>query len=221
MKIRSGFVSNSSSSSFIVDISDVFMIQHMPEKLKDTKTLYVPYIFGGEFEFGRQRQNYKDFGSRLNWAYMQAKYAQNAANHYKTEEEKYRAWSKEDIKFYDEISKRNDIQLLEEVLKEHLNIDKVEWKIRLDAEEYDGFTNSKNMKSYPNEDIPFMGGYIDHQSINREEDYNKIFGNKETIFNWLFGVDNYVACRSDEYDDADDLEVDHRQDYVEYILYKD
>jgi len=222
MKIRKGFVSNSSSSSFIVNNSDIFEIRHMPKDLKDKKTLYVPQIYGGEIEFSRQRENYTDFGSRLNWAYMQAKYLNLAYTRWLNcqEDEKSYIFSDENITFARK--HRDDISILEEVLKEHLKLDKIEWHIVLDCEEEWSDADGKNFYTVrPKGEIPYMQGYIDHQSKvhNNPEEYAKIFEDKESIFQWLFGKDNYIACRSDEYSDAGSLEVDHCQDYVETDLY--
>ena len=178
MKIRSGFVSNSSSSSFIVwGSNDVYIIPSMVRKgyrLINPKTLNVPQTFGGETGFGRQRENYTDIGSRINWAYMSVRSKRNA----------------------------EDLALLEEVLFDAFKIDVVKWNLR-------GWDDP------PGEDI--IDGHIDAGGMypeRFEEAYEQIFGNgKDSIFRWIFGVGNYIANRCDEYDDMDELEVDHRCDY--------
>jgi hypothetical protein len=69
MKIRNGFVSNSSSSSFIVINSNFIKIPSIYEG--------TPIIIGesGETEFGWQTEKYFDFESKLNFCYLQAMYA--------------------------------------------------------------------------------------------------------------------------------------------------
>lgn len=70
MKIRNGFVSNSSSSSFIVissdnNFNDIPIIKHniLGEK--------------GKKYFSWENETSNDFYSKVNWSYMQAKYANN------------------------------------------------------------------------------------------------------------------------------------------------
>lgn len=71
MKIRSGFVSNSSSSSFIViDKRGAF------QKL-DIQGSWVVDGSQGETEFGWSSNTYFDIYSKINFAYMQALYIEN------------------------------------------------------------------------------------------------------------------------------------------------
>lgn len=72
MKIRQGFVSNSSSSSFIV----IERSKHSIPKVEDQE-LVVPYTFGGETEFGWTPHDYTDFGSKLNFAYLRILYVED------------------------------------------------------------------------------------------------------------------------------------------------
>ena len=71
MKHRNGFVSNSSSSSFIV-------LSHGNKRVDPilpNNVLRIPRSREDEDEFGWGRTHCSDFGSKLNYAYMQALYA--------------------------------------------------------------------------------------------------------------------------------------------------
>jgi hypothetical protein len=68
MKTRLGFVSNSSSSSFIVIDSNVAVNF-------ENKEITIPGI--GETEFDWQFDRYYDFPSKLNFALLQAEYAKD------------------------------------------------------------------------------------------------------------------------------------------------
>jgi hypothetical protein len=71
MRRRLNFVSNSSSSSFI--IIDESKNYNIP---KYDTTLVVDGKLG-EFEFGWQDEDYSDFGSKLIFSYLQTLYADN------------------------------------------------------------------------------------------------------------------------------------------------
>jgi len=202
MKVRAGFVSNSSSSSFLVFGGEgIYVIPHMPKMYKDPSTLYVPFTFGGEVDFGRQRENYKDFGSRLNFAWLLAERLQRvrinkAADFHK---DFVKNMSDDVRKIYDRDV--DEVLMLETVIKDNIpNVTNINWLL---TEENYSMNKAK------------MSGHIDHQSqwFDRTDNYWMIFEDNDSIFHWLFGEGNYVANRSDEYGDADELEVDHRMDY--------
>ena len=72
MKIRNSFVSNSSSSSFIIISSDGCTTQNI-------RTSDGVFILGeyGEVEFGWQTEKYDDMYSKINFCYIQAKQINN------------------------------------------------------------------------------------------------------------------------------------------------
>ncbi len=68
MKVRNGFVSNSSSSSFIV-----IGTKEPVHPYSDSDPVFiVPDDCGGTTEFGWEIKDHYDFGSKLNWCYLQA-----------------------------------------------------------------------------------------------------------------------------------------------------
>jgi hypothetical protein len=76
MKIRNGFVSNSSSSSFVVIGTSALSIpgRLSSREFNSADELNVPEDFGGNTEFGWDEIQYDDFGSRLNFAYLQTEH---------------------------------------------------------------------------------------------------------------------------------------------------
>lgn len=106
MKIRSGFVSNSSSSSFIViSQSGKDETQELHEKYSTT-TLVVDGNLG-HTQFGWEFEEHAGFGSKLIFAYLQAYYL------IENEDERGKTW----------------LTMLEEVVKETLGVKKIEWDI--------------------------------------------------------------------------------------------
>jgi hypothetical protein len=80
MKIRNGFVSNSSSSSFIVidktpidqkNIDDIIM-SRLPLISLDGNVLKFPLKYGQTYEFGWEFIKYTDWDDKLNFAFLQA-----------------------------------------------------------------------------------------------------------------------------------------------------
>ena len=98
MKTRQGFVSNSSSSSFVIISNFGNLISpKLPSQL-------VVDGSHGETEFGWKFENYYDFWSKLNWAYMQASYMSSP---------KKETWT----------------DMIEEVIKRNTDVETIDWRI--------------------------------------------------------------------------------------------
>lgn len=109
MKIRSGFVSNSSSSSFIVISQAGEDVSYELSRKKHEGGITTLVVDGnlGHTEFGWERNEYNDFGSKLIFAYLQAHYL---------------------IKYKDERG-ADWLAMLEEVVKENLGVNEIEWNL--------------------------------------------------------------------------------------------
>jgi len=71
MKKRFGFVSNSSSTSFIVICDDESTLDFsVLDQYKDIGAIYIG-AYGGESEFGWEFKQWNDFASKLNWTILQ------------------------------------------------------------------------------------------------------------------------------------------------------
>jgi hypothetical protein len=105
MKKREGFVSNSSSSSFVVMGNGSNMLEEDFFKKFEFDEINVPDTFGGETEFGWQMEEYHDFGDKLNIAVLGARYSSN-------EDER--------------------LKEIEDLLKKKFNVSKVVFDLNLD-----------------------------------------------------------------------------------------
>ena len=170
MKIRNGFVSNSSSSSFTV--SNVRMGYDMIQPTRNDI-----YIIGneGETEFGWGEYAIRDVHSRINWAFIQAAYL-----------------IKQDKKPEDIFCIRTmplkynkscrEMNMLLDLIKENSKIKEVSSNITQKWE-------SKNKKY----------GYIDHQSASYEGVNLEIFKSKESLRDFIFGRDSIIFLDNDNH----------------------
>ena len=193
---RSGFVSNSSSSSFIVIGNEEHIIPEMDDY----------YIIGerGKYNFGWEFEKSTDFHSRVNWCFIQGmlnwKYGENSTTGTSV-------W----------------LEQLYEVLSEYLRVPIYSklcmWNNPFDTsnEKYGANCYSpfllKNYKEYLSEQCyldedeffdrykEFMVyGEIDHQSSVEENDNIEMFESKETLIDFLFCKDSYIETGNDNND---------------------
>lgn len=153
MKIRNGFVSNSSSSSFICVVNSNNKV--IPEKHE----LFIDneYKIGehntGEYQFGWQTSVYNDVISKINFSYIQAKILEEKGN-------------------------SEPIKMLEELLTDIYKIDKIKWT-NIDAFYIDHASSAeedRNCEMFESKEslmnfIFDSGSYIDNDNDNREDYY--------------------------------------------------
>jgi len=150
MKIKLSFVSNSSSTSFIVIKKDNLKTW-LP--CLENNVLVVDSSFGTT-EFGWGPAVIDDIESKIIFSYLQTLYSEN--NEHK--------------------------QLLDNLLKDYGNIDRIIWKIKNDHNsDYD----------YPHV------GYIDHES--QYPNNSQMFLNKEALRDFIFGKNSYIYLDNDNY----------------------
>lgn len=74
MKERAGFVSNSSSSSFIVVYDDAYDVDSMFKKFKNYYERYVTddneFVYTPTFEFGWQQEDYNAMSIKFDWVML-------------------------------------------------------------------------------------------------------------------------------------------------------
>jgi hypothetical protein len=169
LKKRIGFVSNSSSSSFIViderENPSIEKLTHFNiEKIGNT--IYIPQTFGGNRGFGWENIEYADFADKLNWAALCAYYL----------EEAYKDFSGQDM--------------LEKVLKEDFKVDNVVNNLTNDYK-YNDRTGHPSIEDK-------VWGYIDHQSTpceNREN--SEMFNSEHLLRCFLYNPESKIVGGND------------------------
>ena len=163
MKIRLGFVSNSSSSSFvIIDASRGY------DSLEGTTLNIGPGL--GDAEFGWGPEKVEGIGARINFAYLQANYAEPIIDPL-LEKAKKVVYGHSNEYF----------AMLEEVIKENSHVQEIVSDFEKDK--WGAFDN----------------GYIDHQSSAREGKNMEIFESKEMLRDFIFGKASYIQLDNDNH----------------------
>lgn len=170
MKIRNGFVSNSSSSSFVVYGRDPSkMIVNMPEYLyarvpslwgDERDTMVLPFT-GGELNFGWQFEQYHDIRDRINFCVAMIEDMP------------------EDIRY----EKKS---MFEDIIKKHMP-DKIA-------------TINYDYNFFHWDSIQPDNLYIDHQSSWREGENRELFESEKNLEDFIFNSDSYIQCGNDNED---------------------
>lgn len=183
MKIRNDFVSNSSSSSFIV----INYTNKIYPDIRDYHTEYDPLILptgehGGEYCFGHEFEEYRNFWSKLNWCAILI-----------TQMEMYINMSEDDKKWYTdcEYSKKmyeRRLAFSNEHFEEYKNmlidVCKSEFNLHVDVMSYN--------------EADRMFAYIDHQSdIFENPDNARMFKSNDELIYFLTSYDSYIRTGND------------------------
>jgi hypothetical protein len=190
---RSAFVSNSSSSSFVV-IGD----EDLDFPKINTHDLVVPFDLGGHYEFDRGGIIAVDVGSRINWAFLIAE--SWFPDEFLDEDNVYRDpyWNDHDASQYGDL-----IAMTKDVLQNTLGVSSITVLFR--HEEDDDYSRPQNFSDTElteNEKKFFSSigvyGFIDHGSLLYECSKNiEIFNNELTLMRFLFDTGSRIEITSD------------------------
>lgn len=158
MKTRLFFVSNSSSSSFIT-IRNIKTEEEI-NKLRKAYGNKPTFVVDQNRRFGWEYEVYNDFHSKLVFSYLQACQA-GYCN---------REWLPNNVW----------MAMLEEILKENLNVQEIQWDIKI---------------AWNDDDY----SYIDHQSASYEGRNIEMFENKTILRNFLFSPSSSITTDNDNH----------------------
>ena len=182
MKQRNDFVSNSSSSSFIIINSTN---RYAPAVNKDDDPLLIP-TYDGNCEFGWGFHKYNGFFDKLNFCALQLIEIRDMKDRIvelKSDPGKLDDWAKRRIKEMQEWVDKYDKywEMLQKVVKDTCRI---EIELRTDV----GYGDGK------------MFAYIDHQSSVTEDRNMEMFEDETTLNYFLFSEDSYIKTGNDNED---------------------
>ena len=200
MKKRNDFVSNSSSSSYIVIVDNGAMCSRVgvdAEAKKGYRTYAVPNKDYGHLEFGWDVRTYETLEDKLNWCGIillelyascrcaelkggvLGKKASKIVNSYEQDKEKFFKWN----------------AMLSKVCEERLG-----FKINLDLDWLRPFGATS-----PDSEYAYIGTfdcYIDHQSdIFEAPENGRMFESEDTLYNFLAYEGSYIQGGNDNCDD--------------------
>lgn len=192
MKIRSDFVSNSSSSSFIVIRST-----NIEKYNFNNQNITVPNINEGNREFGWGWEKFNDFWSKLNFCAIQLSEIRTQKKYYdeviakteKTDDDIF--WLEHRGKKIKEDSDRFDDlwDMLQTVCKDNFNL---------------------NIELASEEEIDNMFAYIDHQSNVSDGQNMEMFESEYDLYNFLASSDSFIKTGNDNDDPPDSNWYDER-----------